>query len=388
MVNLNELVALSRGYGAKPELVLAGGGNTSAKDGEFLYIKGSGAVLATIGAADFVKMKRRGLAGFFDREYPSAPDAREAAVLADILAARAEGEEDKRPSVETLLHNLFPQVYVVHTHPALVNGLTCAARGREHFRRLFGDRAVWIDSIQPGYTLAKSVASALDAYREARGRDANILFLQNHGIFVSGNTPAEIDGAYADILSVLKSEQGNAYGEIPPIEDFDAPPDGKAREIQGRLETLLDGQTVLFTSNAWIKGFLDSEASFRPASSVYTPDHMVYYGRAPLFVADRRDGTGPRPPIETAIRDFVSENGFSPKVIAVEKLGFYSIGDSPKAAETVRQLFLDTLKIATYSRVFGGPLFMTDELIDFIGSWEAETYRKKLSDGGKSPATP
>ena len=33
------------------------------------------------------------------------------------------------PSVETLLHAIFPQKYVLHLHPALVNGLTCSRVG-------------------------------------------------------------------------------------------------------------------------------------------------------------------------------------------------------------------------------------------------------------------
>ena len=47
---LKTLTAFSNRYGADPELVLAGGGNTSAKDGDVLYIKGSGTALATITA--------------------------------------------------------------------------------------------------------------------------------------------------------------------------------------------------------------------------------------------------------------------------------------------------------------------------------------------------
>ena len=44
------LVKLSRFYGSDPEFVLAGGGNTSVKVGDRLFVKGSGHALATIAA--------------------------------------------------------------------------------------------------------------------------------------------------------------------------------------------------------------------------------------------------------------------------------------------------------------------------------------------------
>ena len=50
---------------------------------------------------------------------------REAAYLADVMAAVTDDDKTKRPSVEALLHNLFAYTYVLHVHPTLVNGLTC-----------------------------------------------------------------------------------------------------------------------------------------------------------------------------------------------------------------------------------------------------------------------
>ena len=41
-MSLEKIVAISNKYGANPEFVLAGGGNTSYKDSKYLYIKGSG----------------------------------------------------------------------------------------------------------------------------------------------------------------------------------------------------------------------------------------------------------------------------------------------------------------------------------------------------------
>ena len=149
---LAALAAMSNKYGADPAYVLAGGGNTSFKSADRLWIKDSGTSLATIRPEDFVVMDRRDLANMWTASYPAEEAAREAAVLQDMMDARVKGET-RRPSVETLLHDLFPQQFVLHVHPALVNGLTCSREGKQAMERLLPD-AVWVDACKPGYILA------------------------------------------------------------------------------------------------------------------------------------------------------------------------------------------------------------------------------------------
>ena len=125
---LAALAAMSNKYGSNPAYVLAGGGNTSFKSKENLWIKGSGTALATIKAEDFVVMDRSKLNLMWTADYPENEAARESAVLQDMMDARIKGE-NRRPSVETLLHDLFPQSYILHVHPAIVNGVTCSQEG-------------------------------------------------------------------------------------------------------------------------------------------------------------------------------------------------------------------------------------------------------------------
>ena len=55
---LDVITKLSRFYGSDPSIVLAGGGNTSCKVGERLYVKASGTSLATMTPDGFVAMDR------------------------------------------------------------------------------------------------------------------------------------------------------------------------------------------------------------------------------------------------------------------------------------------------------------------------------------------
>ena len=60
-MSIQLLAEMSNKYGKNPEYVLAGGGNTSFKDNDYLYIKGSGTALATIKPEEFVVMRRADL---------------------------------------------------------------------------------------------------------------------------------------------------------------------------------------------------------------------------------------------------------------------------------------------------------------------------------------
>jgi len=372
---IKDLVAISNHYGSNPELVLAGGGNTSFKDDDSLWIKGSGTTLATITEAGFVKMNRAALAKMFKVDYPEETKAREDAVLADLMAARENCEEDKRPSVETLLHDLFNFKYVVHTHPALINGLTCAINGASECEKLFGDQVVWISITPPGYVLSTTVRDEMVKFKERTGKDADIILLQNHGIFVAGNTSEEIDEKYEKILSVLKAQ----IVEEPDFAEVKVD-DERVKLLTDEIKKIEGVKAVEFTTNVKVSEMLVDEETFAPLSSVYTPDHMVYYKRAPLFVMADKEIDKQYELLHKGYEEFVAKYDFKPQIIAVQGLGYFSVGDSEKAAKINDILFLDTIKIATYARSFGGPLFMADSMIDFIANWEAESYRKKVNE--------
>jgi len=176
---LEKLVQMSNKYGKDSRYVLAGGGNTSYKDEKFLYVKGSGTALATIQAENFVVMYRDRLDEMLTKTYSADDTTREREVLADMMNARLETEYHKRPSVEAILHNLFRQSYVLHLHPALVNGLTCGQNGKALTEEIFGGKAIWVDLEKPGYLLSAACYASLNAYRAAKGCEPQIVLLEN-----------------------------------------------------------------------------------------------------------------------------------------------------------------------------------------------------------------
>lgn len=353
MSELTLLQNMSNRYGADPDYVLAGGGNTSYKTEDVLYIKGSGTSLSTIRAEDFVRMDRAKLGAMWNVSYSENEAEREKEVLSDMMNARVEGES-RRPSVETLLHDLFPHKFVLHVHPAIVNGMTCGKKGKELSKVLFPE-SVWVDACRPGYILASLCRDVLNEYKAKNGKDASLLFLQNHGVFFAGNTVEEIDVLASSVMEALNSytaEQRN----------------GKVNVITETAKTVT-GYT--FSERITGKGICAFDANRNSP----TPDHIVYC-KAKYFTCGINIDTDT---LKASLEAFNNENGYYPRVILVKGAGAILLGDSEKMINTNTAILRDHISVCRNAEAFGGYNGMTDDLVDFIVNWEVESYRAKMN---------
>jgi rhamnose utilization protein RhaD (predicted bifunctional aldolase and dehydrogenase) len=196
---LKTITDLSHEFGT-PDFVKGGGGNTSAKTPDTLWIKPSGATLAGMTPEKFVEMDRKKLAQLYNVDVPVDSLAREALVKDMMMAAVKSGQSD-RPSVEAPLHDILAGNFIVHTHATLVNGMTCAKNAAAVCAHLFPD-ALWVPYIDPGFTLC------MDVRRRVRGQ--RLIILENHGIFVAGDTANEIRETYRRVLDILREEYQTA----------------------------------------------------------------------------------------------------------------------------------------------------------------------------------
>ncbi|MHC4884825.1 MAG: SDR family NAD(P)-dependent oxidoreductase [Planctomycetota bacterium] len=381
---VKELIELSHYYGTNPDFVLAGGGNTSAKDKKTLWIKGSGTSLATIEESGFVRMDRAGLASLWERKFPANADKREAEVTAALLNTRQSGCHHRRPSVETMMHDLMPQTYVIHTHPALVNGLACGKGGEALCKRLFGNKVLWIPAVNPGFVMSRLVKDRMAEYKAVNRKDASVLILQNHGLVVAADSAAGVKRLSNMVMNTLKKRVKKAMDLAPAPFDVD-----RAAALAPAIRMLAGAEAATpittFRSNKAIAGLVKSKKDFSLMMKPFTPDYIVYCNHQPCFVPAKADLEAQYAALEKAIADYRSSNGQLPKLVAVEKLGMFATGAGKKAADTVMELFLDQLNVAGLTKYFGGPFPMTKAKVDFIRNWEAENYRRQVAagEGGK-----
>lgn len=372
-----DLTEVSQFYGKQKDYVLAGGGNTSYKNDQHIWIKASGFSLATISKGGFAKLDRSLLAEIKTKKYSDDVLMREDEIVKDLLKSRVEPEKGQRPSVETSLHNLIGFSLVVHTHSTKVNGLMCSNQAKEKTFQLFGDQVIYIEYMDPGYILYKEVEKAIINYRLQKGKEPAIIFLQNHGVFVGGNSIEDIHAIYNEIDAKLNAVYGaepkNSVLPIHPIVDKIVP----AIRMMVSSEGL---KTVRLANSTIFNKYLQKE-NYATISVPFTPDGIVYANSSFLHVDFIKDADSFLQTVKHAIEGYQEKNGKLPKVIFASGLGVLVIADHAEGAEILVDVVTDHCRIAQFAESFGGQHPMDQKWIDFIESWEVEQYRSKISLG-------
>ena len=377
MKEIEQLIEVSRRYGADSRFVIAGGGNTSFKTADRLWVKASGHALATIGEDGFAVLDRAKLNPMGTKAYSADTAEREAQVKDDLAAACI--TKDRRPSVETSMHNAISYAFVVHLHPTAVNALMCSVQAEAKCKELFPD-ALYIPYCDPGYTLFKKVYDEIQAYKAARGSEPQVIFLQNHGIFVAADTVAEIDKIYDSIMSALESipsslkkcfagDYSSSDSASSVVESIPA-----IRQILSRGGRGL--KTLKVTSDELALYFAESKENFAKVAVPFTPDIIVYCKSHYIWLEDADVAKA-----EKAIEEYVAKYGHTPKVILIKGIGLVAVGDNAKNAGIITEVFCDAMKVACGAQAFGGQHGMEPAWVNFIDTWEVENYRRKVAAG-------
>lgn len=376
MKEIEQLIEISRFYGADSRFVIAGGGNTSYKNAEKIWVKASGSSLATITEDGFAILDRSLLNPMSEKQYSQNATEREEQVKNDLAAATI--TKGKRPSVETSMHNIINYAFVVHLHPTLVNGLMCAQNAESELKNLFGEKVLYVGYTDPGYVLFKKVDEKIKEYRRKFSEEPQVIWLQNHGIFVAANSIEEIKRIYDEIFTILQKSSIKL-----PIEDVFSPLQGGLREVEilPAIRMMVSREslkTLKVRNNELIKYYYDSVEKQKDIAKPFTPDAIVYCKSNYLFF----NGETPEQVIADAkksIPDFVNKFGYLPKVLLVKGVGLVAVGDNAKQCDIILDVFEDAMKVAFLSQSFGGAHPMTQAQINFIDNWEVENYRRSVS---------
>lgn len=387
MKQIEDLIAISRKFGQDSRFVIAGGGNTSYKDENRLWVKASGHALATITEDGFAVLDRALLNEMGEKAYNEDTAIREEQVKNDLSVACI--TKDRRPSVETSLHNCMGFAFVVHLHPTLVNGLMCSVNAEAACKEIFPD-ALYIEYTDPGYTLFKKVYDRIKAYKAEKGKEPQVIFLQNHGIFVGGDTTAEIEGIYSEVLGKLEAK-------VAALPEGDTAVSETVTDVVPAIRQMLSRsgrgfKTLKVTKNALVDFFIDGcsvtstgsvtdcpgKSGFDKIAKPFTPDIIVYCKSSYIFIEAESDEDILKQ-AEEEIEAFVSGKGYTPKVLLIKGIGLIAVGDSSRNAQIITDVFTDAMKVAFYAQSFGGEHPMERAWIDFIDNWEVENYRRKVA---------
>ena len=354
-------VYTTRLLGRNPELVLHGGGNTSVKtkikdiDGKYydvLCVKGSGWDMAEIEPAGLPAVKLNPLLTMKKKKTLSDDD------MVAFQKKNLIDTKSPNPSVETFLHAFLPFKFVDHTHSDAIMKITNRPNGEMLSKKIFGKKTAIVPYVMPGFKLAQKINEVY-----SKNPNINCLILLNHGIFTFADNAKDAYSLMIKYISdaektltklkkkkikqIKKTKFNFSTADIAPI-------------LRGLLSEKNDNKFILnFKKNSKLDYFINGKDVKRYSSiGTATPDHVIRVKPFPLVISPREN---------SSIEDFkkLAEKSFnnyrkkyvryfntntkkvkskktmldtSPRVILVQNVGLFSVGDSLKASKIAGDL--------------------------------------------------
>jgi len=408
--DLEALAYRSNLFGRDREVANYGGGNTSTKSRErdhagrevdVLWVKGSGSDLATIRAEQFTGLKLDEVLPLEERDEMSDEE------MVAYLASCQLTPSMPRGSIETLLHAFVPHPHVDHTHPDAINMICCAKGGEEFARECFGEEAVWIPYIRPGFTLSKQVGEAVRSNANAR-----FILLAKHGLVTWGETHEQ---SYARTIEAI-----NRAAEFVASRARE-PFGGRAVEplAPERREALL-AEVLPALRGALSSGAGDPEISHKILRADHTsgdvlefvcgrdakelsqvgaacPDHLVRTKVRPLWVDFDPEGEG-ADELKAKLREgtrryreeyeaYYARNRAgspegdapmfdpNPRVVLIPGVGLVGAAHNAKEAALSRDFAYRAINVMRGAHALGGYVSLTEEESYGVEYWPLELYK-------------
>jgi HAD superfamily hydrolase (TIGR01549 family) len=202
----NEYIKLSSYLGERFDLVQAGGGNTSFKMNELMFVKSSGCNLSDITinknyvCVDFVKIKNNLTEIFLSKEYDKSVKSnilnkKEKEILStEMVNNSIILLKQFKPSIETTLHTLTKK-YTVHIHPIQFNLISSLPNCDTILKELFTKYCL-IDYFTPGIDVTIDLINKYN--------DESVIFMKNHGIVFTTNNTKEMYNIINETMTKLE----------------------------------------------------------------------------------------------------------------------------------------------------------------------------------------
>jgi len=354
-------VYTSRLLGGNSNLVLHGGGNTSVKIDDILYVKGSGWDLSTIKKEGFSPVKTIELIKLLDNERLSDSD------MVKFQREALTNKDAPNPSIEAILHALIPYKFVDHTHADAMVTISNSNRGEELIEDIYKDYLI-VPYIMPGFLLSKMVYNMTDGidWDSIKG-----IILHNHGIFTFANSAKESYDNMIEAVSlatryIKKSKKKKEHNLT------------KIREIISKVK----GYEVFVSVNKSrvAKQFASKEDISLSQKGVLTPEHIIRTKRVPIVFENDYEKELERY-IEEYIKYFDRYNSGevmlnpAPNWAVLKDFGTVSFGKDIKEAKIIEDINNHTMKAMIDAKRLGGYKSISQEDSFYMEYWELEQMK-------------
>ena len=333
---LQQLSTFSKYVGQRIDLVQAGGGNSSVKHNDSLFIKSSGISMANITPSSGYSIINN-----TKLTYDICNNAVQDVMKYTIM------KTSKRPSIETYMHAILKK-YTLHLHPIQVNRILIRSDARTIMNALFPEALV-IDYFTPGIKVCDEIKRTYN--------NENIIFLLNHGLILTSDD-------YTNIYKYLDYviEKIDSYTEENKIH-VDLTRYKYVSDITRFIYDKLEIQTAIYLcENQTINHFLKADQKTLKESHT-VPDELIYCGIKIAFIDH--------------LQDICSYNIIYqeiPKIIIINH-NIYIISNSITKCREIEEVLLSKLLIADNNQK---KTFLSSDEICFLNNWDAEKYRQLL----------
>ena len=344
---ITNLIKLSKYAGMREDIIQSGGGNTSVKiNDETMFIKSSGYQLSEMEEnVGYSKVNYKKIVDYF-KSHLEIKRSDEKELLENTLI------QGKRPSIETFLHSITEK-YTLHTHPLLINVFTSRKNGMKELKSMFPDSLI-IDYQTPGIFLAKEF---FDKFLKLENpQKANIVFLKNHGLIVSGKNMDEVIELHESILETLENKlkvNMQAYRN--------------STFLFKKLEDFIENNIVYLCENSRIKNFIENN-SIENINYCFSPDSLIYCNKKILLLNKDDDM------LEVIKNHSLKYGNFN--VVYFEN-ELYIIAPNVKKAKEIESVLSFNLQVLELNKNDEMD-FLTEEEQNFLLNWDSEKYRKNL----------
>ncbi len=329
---ISSFLSLMRQYGSDFSLVQGGGGNASIKEGPNLKVKASGTKLKNLLEGELVAVDlKRVLDLLRDPKFLELDEkSRDHEVVVEVQNCVV-GKSAMRPSIETFLHALLPQKFVVHLHSMLINGITCRKGGKDIAKQVFSDLPyLWVPYAKPGLPLALELSKRLQLENVA------MVLLENHGVIYASDDLQDLNS------SLKKSIQ-------------------LASDFLGAWEW----------SSQWKVGLeQDTEILIEQAKGALYPDHVVFCGGPGIIVNAESELLEAQ---ENYQRTYHAHARYG---IVGGRLRVFHSNDSDEFLKFLKA-HLETYRLTLRNN--GSPQLLRVDEIVYLNDWESEKYRRKMA---------
>lgn len=325
---LQKLENISKYCGERFDLTQAGGGNTSVKFNDLMFIKASGFHLTQVTEkSGFVSIKN---------------DILKNDILKNTLKNITEYNfiGSLRGSIETYMHAILKK-YTIHLHPIQVNKILISNQC-EQFIKEFFPNSLLIEYDTPGINVCKKIMNTYN--------DENIIFLKNHGIIITTDEYENIIPTLESILEVFEIKLNLDYSKYKYVNQI-------SKYVNKNYENI-----SYLCEDKIINQYLHEKKQLFKEKITF-PDALIFCGVKVLFIDYLRD-----------IENYFDIYKEYPKIIVINDL-VYIINISLQKCKDTEDVLKGNLMILDNDME---KTYLTNEEICYLNNWDAEKYRKTI----------